>query len=210
MLFYESMLPSVLFARDKWLKPNGVLLPNRAKLYMAPVSDFDTFDDRVQFWAGIKDVYNVDLSAVMYFAKQKLIEMVHVHTVNQEDVQAHKSLITDLDLAQVSVDGVQQVKTPFEFRCFGHNTVHGFALWFTVTFPGDFILSTSPYDSETHWQQTILYVNPIHVRQDTVIKGVFSVKPNAANPRFQNIDIQFQVDDGEMREYKYIMGDNIY
>ncbi|KAM0826696.1 hypothetical protein ACQ4PT_068705 [Festuca glaucescens] len=30
MLLYESMLPSVLFARDKWLKPGGLILPSHA------------------------------------------------------------------------------------------------------------------------------------------------------------------------------------
>jgi type I protein arginine methyltransferase len=31
-LLYESMLSSVLFARDKWLKPGGALLPDTATL----------------------------------------------------------------------------------------------------------------------------------------------------------------------------------
>lgn len=31
-LLYESMLTSVLFARDKWLKPEGALLPDTATL----------------------------------------------------------------------------------------------------------------------------------------------------------------------------------
>jgi protein arginine N-methyltransferase 6 len=33
MLLYESMLPSVLFARDKWLKPGGLILPSHATVY---------------------------------------------------------------------------------------------------------------------------------------------------------------------------------
>ena len=28
-LFYESMLDSVLYARDKWLAPNGLMFPDR-------------------------------------------------------------------------------------------------------------------------------------------------------------------------------------
>src|SRR5579885_1830605 len=37
-LIHESMLTSVLFARDKWLKPGGFVWPNKAVLYSAPVS----------------------------------------------------------------------------------------------------------------------------------------------------------------------------
>ena len=33
-LMYESMLKSVIFARDKWLKPGGLVLPDKCTLYM--------------------------------------------------------------------------------------------------------------------------------------------------------------------------------
>lgn len=35
-LFHESMLPSVLHARDAWLAPGGVVLPSRCTLLGAP------------------------------------------------------------------------------------------------------------------------------------------------------------------------------
>ncbi len=38
-LLYESMFDSVLFARDKWLKEGGILLPDRAKMYVAALDD---------------------------------------------------------------------------------------------------------------------------------------------------------------------------
>lgn len=33
-LLYESMLDTVLYARDKWLASGGVVLPNRAIVYV--------------------------------------------------------------------------------------------------------------------------------------------------------------------------------
>lgn len=33
------MLDSVLIARDKWLAPGGIMMPNRAKMYVATVDD---------------------------------------------------------------------------------------------------------------------------------------------------------------------------
>lgn len=38
-LLYESMFDSVLYARDKWLKEGGILLPNRAQMFMAALDD---------------------------------------------------------------------------------------------------------------------------------------------------------------------------
>ncbi|XP_048679294.1 protein arginine N-methyltransferase 8 isoform X3 [Caretta caretta] len=38
-LFYESMLNTVIFARDKWLKPGGLMFPDRAALYVIAIED---------------------------------------------------------------------------------------------------------------------------------------------------------------------------
>ena len=38
-LFYESMLDTVLYARDKWLAPTGLMFPDRATLYVCAIED---------------------------------------------------------------------------------------------------------------------------------------------------------------------------
>ena len=38
-LMYESMLDTVLFARDRWLAPGGLLLPDRCTLSMVAIED---------------------------------------------------------------------------------------------------------------------------------------------------------------------------
>jgi len=38
-LLYESMLDCILIARDKYLKPYGLLFPDRAVLYLATIED---------------------------------------------------------------------------------------------------------------------------------------------------------------------------
>ncbi len=38
-LLYESMLDCVLFARDKYLKPDGLLFPDRAVIHLASIED---------------------------------------------------------------------------------------------------------------------------------------------------------------------------
>ncbi|PHJ22706.1 arginine n-methyltransferase [Cystoisospora suis] len=40
-LLYESMLDTVLFCRDKWLKPGGMVFPDKASLYIAAIEDAD-------------------------------------------------------------------------------------------------------------------------------------------------------------------------
>lgn len=38
-LLYESMLDSVLWARDRYLKVNGKMLPDKATMYIAAIED---------------------------------------------------------------------------------------------------------------------------------------------------------------------------
>lgn len=38
-LLYESMLDTVIYARDRWLKPGGLMLPDQATLYVGAIED---------------------------------------------------------------------------------------------------------------------------------------------------------------------------
>lgn len=47
-LFYESMLKTVLFARDKWLVEGGHMFPDKASLHIQAIEDRDYKDDKVR------------------------------------------------------------------------------------------------------------------------------------------------------------------
>ena len=38
-LMYESMLDTVLYARDKWLVPDGLLMPDKCTLSLVAIED---------------------------------------------------------------------------------------------------------------------------------------------------------------------------
>jgi protein arginine N-methyltransferase 1 len=46
-LLYESMLDSVIFARDKWLRPGGMLFPDKATMYMVAIEDSEYREDKI-------------------------------------------------------------------------------------------------------------------------------------------------------------------
>ncbi|KAJ8421305.1 hypothetical protein Cgig2_026689 [Carnegiea gigantea] len=60
MLLYESMLGSVITARDRWLKPGGLILPSHATLYMAPVTHPDRYSHSIDFWRNVYGIDNED------------------------------------------------------------------------------------------------------------------------------------------------------
>ena len=45
-LFYESMLDSVLFARDKWLKKDGLMFPDKVTFHVAALEDLEYQDKK--------------------------------------------------------------------------------------------------------------------------------------------------------------------
>lgn len=46
-LLYESMLDTVLLARDKYLKPDGLIFPDHATLYLAAIEDQDYKEEKI-------------------------------------------------------------------------------------------------------------------------------------------------------------------
>lgn len=46
-LLYESMLDTVLYARDTYLREGGKIFPDRATIYMAAIEDGEYKDDKI-------------------------------------------------------------------------------------------------------------------------------------------------------------------
>jgi protein arginine N-methyltransferase 1 len=46
-LLYESMLDTVLWARDKYLQPNGLIFPDKASIHMAAIEDGDYKEEKI-------------------------------------------------------------------------------------------------------------------------------------------------------------------
>jgi len=46
-LLYESMLDTVLYARDKYLKPGGLIFPDKATIFMAGIEDGEYKEEKI-------------------------------------------------------------------------------------------------------------------------------------------------------------------
>ncbi|KAL6651616.1 hypothetical protein ACP70R_010541 [Stipagrostis hirtigluma subsp. patula] len=216
MLLYESMLPSVLFARDKWLKPGGLILPSHATLFMAPVTNPERYEGSVDFWC---DVYGIDMSALVPLAKKLTSEEPSIETIGGENVISWPSVIKHIDCYTFTTEEFKCITSKYKVSSMMLAPLHGFGFWFEVEFNGPaeashngpsslnpldiiqkkrrrgsddaVLLSTAPEDEPTHWQQTILYFpDPIEVKQDQIIEGSVMVSQSEENPRFLNIHLE--------------------
>uniref|UniRef100_A0A673JEI0 type I protein arginine methyltransferase n=1 Tax=Sinocyclocheilus rhinocerous TaxID=307959 RepID=A0A673JEI0_9TELE len=73
-LFYESMLNTVIYARDKWLKPGGFMFPDRATLYVVAIEDRQYKDFKIHWW---ENVYGFDMTCIRNVAMMEpLVDIV--------------------------------------------------------------------------------------------------------------------------------------
>lgn len=151
MLLYESMLGSVITARDRWLKPGGLILPSHATLYMAPVTHPDRYSQSIDFW---RNVYGIDMSAMVPLAKQCAFEEPSVETVSGENVLTWPHVVKHVDCYTVTLTELETAETKFRLQSMMRAPLHGFAFWFDVEFGGPADLPTnngaSSYDKTTN------------------------------------------------------------
>ncbi|GKB38175.1 probable protein arginine N-methyltransferase 6 [Tanacetum coccineum] len=215
MLLYESMLGSVIVARDRWLKPGGLILPSNAVLYMAPVTHPDRYAESIDFW---RNVYGIDMSPILPLAKQCAFEEPCVELISGESVLTWPNVVKHVDCYTITYQELQSITTSFKFQSMMRAPLHGFAFWFDVEFSGPanndepalvedppkshqrkrahpddaLVLSTAPEDPPTHWQQTMVYFyDPVDVEQDQVIDGSVTLTQSKENARFMNIHLEY-------------------
>lgn len=175
VLLMEDMLPVVLYARDRWLKPGGILLPDRARLYLVPLDDV----------AGLRSQHFPTL-------RETISSQMWVSVIDPSKFLAEPSCILDLDLNKVQEPDVKSYQTPFCFDLNEAGTLNGFGLWFDVLFnqtKPPVTLSTAPWLPPTHWAQA-LWILPvdIEVSSGDEASGSFSqtkISPSTASFRAQ-------------------------
>ncbi|KAL9407158.1 hypothetical protein Peur_004130 [Populus x canadensis] len=173
-LLYETMLSSVLFARDKWLKPGGAILPDTASIYAA---GFGRGGTSLPFW---EEVYGFNMSCVGKELVQDAAKFPIVDVVDEKDLVTDAVLLQTFDLATMKPDEVDftaSIELEPKSICLANNSTeltskttwcYGVVLWFDTGFTPRFcketpsVLSTSPYTPKTHWSQTIFtFLEPI-------------------------------------------------
>ncbi|KAJ8294801.1 Protein arginine N-methyltransferase 1 [Rhodotorula toruloides] len=93
-LLYESMLDSVLYARDRYLVPGGLMFPDEATMYIAAIEDQEYKEEKIGFW---DDVYGFDYSCIKEIALREPL----VDTVDLKSVVTNPCKLATFDLLTV-------------------------------------------------------------------------------------------------------------
>ena len=218
-LLYEAMLDSVLWARDRYLAPGGLMVPSHCTLRIAPMTDSDYIDDHIHHW---KDVYGFDMTSMC----RNIYKDVVIRDIPDVAVPAESSPFLQLCLSSIKKEDLSF--TSKAFSCLlkdDMEALDGFAIWFDTFFiqSPDFqgpvadkaeeyirdggrsiAFTTGPHGKGTHWQQGCLLVDPKGKPQEAlkkgrVISGSVGYEKREDDNRALDITVQWRVDDSQGR-----------
>lgn len=220
-LLYEAMLDSVIWARDRYLLSDGLMVPSHMNMWMAPMTDPEYIDDHVAFW---RDVYGFDMKAMQAGIHDEVL-ILHMPP---KTVAGEPHMFQQLNLYTTTIKDLHFSK-PFTSRLTQDvDTLDGFSIWFDTFFlpsrtdsvsetaraelwTGDGVaFTTGPYGKETHWRQGILLIDSVrqHSRLPRKagedLKGKITYEVPEDNSRALDIQISWNqpVEEGAVQLWK--------
>ncbi|XP_011502659.1 PREDICTED: protein arginine N-methyltransferase 6, partial [Ceratosolen solmsi marchali] len=181
-LVHEGMLNSVIIARDKFLKPNGLMFPSIAKIYAAPCQ-LPSYND---FW---DDICGVSMKCIAQNYRQTKSLKPEILYVPKKDILVEDKLLIWLDLNNTTLEELNSLGgEQTVLVCSKNGKYQGFCIWFDVEFPDGSLLSTSSKVEPTHWKQTVIVLpHSIHLNKKDPVAFTLNINKSSSNPRWYNI-----------------------
>ncbi|XP_060621693.2 protein arginine N-methyltransferase 3 isoform X2 [Anolis sagrei] len=179
-LLFESMLDSVIYARDKYLAKGGSVYPDVCTISLVAVGDLNKHADRLAFW---DNVYGFSMSCM----KTAVIPEAVVEDLDSTTLISEASVIKRIDCHVVSVSELG-FSSDFTLRFTKTSMCTAIGGYFDICFEKNcnkqIRFSTSPCCAKTHWKQTIFFLeNPISVEEGEELKGRIMLHKNRKDPR---------------------------
>lgn len=141
--YEENILETLGDAIQRHLKPEGIVIPQRLRQYVAPVTSSRFFDE-LSVW----DRLGFDLN--MELARETSLNNLYVRTFRPDDLLDEARLWDEVDLRQQNAS-VRRGKASWTFA--RAVTIYGFAVWWECELIRGIHLSTDPKAAKTHWEQ---------------------------------------------------------
>ncbi|MBC8274584.1 MAG: GNAT family N-acetyltransferase [Chloroflexi bacterium] len=167
----EDVLPTLIDARDRFLRPGGMIIPTSLSLYLAPV------ELPYAHWGLMFDMdeYGLDFAA----ARRAAVNSVYLVRVDQDVLLAKPeeiSSITFMTQKDVTISGKAI------FRIAKRGTVHGLCGWHTIRLAENTTLSNCPgYKLPSSWRQCFFPIlQPIAVSRGDRLHIAFEASSDTA------------------------------
>jgi len=184
-LLHEAMLDSVIVARDRFLKSDGLMFPEYAAIYATPCSMQSMYKD----WENVNGVKMESFSKLL---RDEAGRKPLTETIASDSILCEPEVVSWIDLREVTTEDLDRIEFQHVAASTKTGTYEGICLWFTCTFPcpkgvnsfEPVTLSTGPEDPETHWKQTLIVLpSSIEVEVGSPICYHLDVKRSTENTR---------------------------
>lgn len=138
----DNMLPGLLYARDNFLKEEGLILPNNIGLYLVPSSE------PIENIPDFSRIQNFDLTPYLKSVRSQPFVM----RANTKKFLSKPNQVHTLDILRLSSEKCTNLDLQSKYKIEKGREVTCLYGWFDADFYGASKLDTSPKIT-THWQQ---------------------------------------------------------
>ncbi|XP_052158436.1 protein arginine N-methyltransferase PRMT10 [Oryza glaberrima] len=217
-LLRESMFDSVICARDCWLKPDGVMYPSHARMWLAPITsdlaenkmedleiamhDWNLFVEDTESYYGV----NMNVLTKAYRAEHEkyYLKSAIWNNLRPNQVIGQAAVIKEIDCLTATVDEIREVRAQVTMPIkLDMTRLAALAGWFDVHFRGskqnpatqEVELSTAPdVNGGTHWgQQVFLLTPPLKVNEGDNVKVSFTMVRSKENHRLMDMEFTYEL-----------------
>jgi len=131
-LLFESMWEPVLLARDRWLKPEGSMLPSKVEIFAAPLEVKEYWQEKVKMW---DDVWGLNMSPLVDKAKEAfLVQPLFDLVLKPKQLIGDGEKVITIDMMNVQPDDMSRFSHTWTVRVRRDSNIHGIATWFVCIF----------------------------------------------------------------------------
>jgi hypothetical protein len=142
-LFFESMLEPLIALRKRWLKPDGVMVPERFTMTAALVVDEGMYEDAA--FLEFKP-YGIDFGPIADIPlRQSCLADIEEHQLAEPYVELGELDMRTIEQTPEQLSGTMQVEREL--------VTFGITAWFEAQIAGDIHFGTGPHQPQTHWRQ---------------------------------------------------------
>jgi protein arginine N-methyltransferase 1 len=132
---------------------------------------------------------------------------IRVNCLSPSHLVSTPQKILEFDCATVDPTTLFKFTQDFEYTITSHAEIRGFLGWFTTDFPNGVVLDTKPGETYNHWgQQLFPLKESLNVAPGDKVVGKITVSRDPYEPRFNIIELQYQVGTGSQHTALFNLG----
>ncbi len=158
--FEEGMAESLFDAKERFLVPGGIMIPESVQLKVALVEENEVYPDCVDCWQNIE---GIDFSPLRGVA----VDACYLTDLNDRNLLSEPKTFFRVDFSKREK---ALLHGNHIFPVYRSGTVNGIALWFEACLSTNVKLSSGPW-ARTHWKQCFAPIStPLNVEIGTKIR----------------------------------------